>query len=41
VSRQPEAAYFVGSSQQIIVKLLYQHELFGHQRFLAQIDIMG
>ena len=30
-----EGAYFVGSPQQIIDKLLYQHELFGHQRFLA------
>jgi alkanesulfonate monooxygenase SsuD/methylene tetrahydromethanopterin reductase-like flavin-dependent oxidoreductase (luciferase family) len=34
-------AYFVGSSQQIIDKLLYQHEMFGHQRFMAQIDIGG
>jgi len=25
-----EGAYFVGSPQQIIDKLLYQHELFGH-----------
>jgi probable LLM family oxidoreductase len=36
-----EGAYFVGSPQQIIDKLLYQHELFGHQRFLAQIDLGG
>lgn len=36
-----KGAYFVGSPQQIIDKLLYQHELFGHQRFLAQIDIGG
>jgi probable LLM family oxidoreductase len=36
-----EGAYFVGSPQQIIDKLMYQHELFGHQRFLAQIDIGG
>jgi probable LLM family oxidoreductase len=36
-----EGAYFVGSPQQIIDKLLYQHELFGHQRFMAQIDIGG
>src|SRR5699024_6481524 len=28
----------VGSSQQIIEKILYQHELFGHQRYIAQID---
>jgi probable LLM family oxidoreductase len=36
-----EGAYFVGSPQQIIDKLLYQHEMFGHQRFMAQIDIGG
>jgi probable LLM family oxidoreductase len=37
----PETALFVGSPQQIIEKILYQHELFGHQRFIAQIDIGG
>jgi alkanesulfonate monooxygenase SsuD/methylene tetrahydromethanopterin reductase-like flavin-dependent oxidoreductase (luciferase family) len=31
----------VGSPQQIIEKILYQHELFGHQRFLAQMDFGG
>ena len=31
----------VGSTEQIIEKLLYQHELFGMQRFLAQIDFGG
>jgi alkanesulfonate monooxygenase SsuD/methylene tetrahydromethanopterin reductase-like flavin-dependent oxidoreductase (luciferase family) len=36
-----ENALFVGSPQQIIDKLLYQHELFGHQRFIGQIDIGG
>jgi probable LLM family oxidoreductase len=36
-----EGAYFVGSPQQIIDKLLYQHEMFGHNRFMAQIDIGG
>jgi hypothetical protein len=36
-----EGAYFVGSPQQIIDMLLYQYELFGHQRFLAQIDVGG
>ena len=36
-----EGAYFVGSPQQIIDKLMYQYELFGHRRFLAQIDIGG
>lgn len=31
----------VGSPQQIIEKILYQHELFGHQRYIAQIDFGG
>ncbi|EES72193.1 LOW QUALITY PROTEIN: hypothetical protein POTG_03287, partial [Paenibacillus sp. oral taxon 786 str. D14] len=30
-----------GSPQQIIEKILYQHELFGHQRYVAQIDFGG
>src|SRR5262245_29957805 len=37
----PEGALFVGSPQQIIDKILYEHRLFRHQRFLAQIDIGG
>jgi alkanesulfonate monooxygenase SsuD/methylene tetrahydromethanopterin reductase-like flavin-dependent oxidoreductase (luciferase family) len=37
----PLGAIFVGSPQQIIDKILYERELFGHQRFLAQIDIGG
>jgi alkanesulfonate monooxygenase SsuD/methylene tetrahydromethanopterin reductase-like flavin-dependent oxidoreductase (luciferase family) len=32
---------FVGSPQQIVDKVMYERELFGHQRFLAQIDIGG
>jgi probable LLM family oxidoreductase len=36
-----EGGLMVGSPQQVIDKLLYQHELFGHQRFLGQIDIGG
>ncbi|MBY8914813.1 LLM class flavin-dependent oxidoreductase [Bacillus sp. YC2] len=36
-----ETALFVGSSQQIIEKIMRQYELFGHQRFIAQIDIGG
>lgn len=31
----------VGSPQEIIEKILYQHELFGHQRYLAQMDFGG
>jgi alkanesulfonate monooxygenase SsuD/methylene tetrahydromethanopterin reductase-like flavin-dependent oxidoreductase (luciferase family) len=34
-------ALFVGSPQQIVDKILYERELFGHDRFLAQIDIGG
>lgn len=37
----PETALFVGSPQQITEKILRQYELFGHKRFLAQIDIGG
>jgi probable LLM family oxidoreductase len=29
----------VGSPQQVIDKILYQHEIFGHQRFLAQMSV--
>ncbi|MDQ0207346.1 LLM class flavin-dependent oxidoreductase [Alkalicoccobacillus murimartini] len=31
----------VGSPEQIIEKILYQHELFGHQRYVAQMDFGG
>lgn len=34
-------ALMVGSPQQIIEKILYQHELYQHQRFMAQIDFGG
>ncbi|MBS4196343.1 LLM class flavin-dependent oxidoreductase [Bacillus sp. FJAT-49870] len=37
----PDTALFVGSPQQVIEKILKQYELFGHQRFLAQLDIGG
>lgn len=37
----PRGCLFVGSPQEIIDKILYEHELFGHQRFLAQLDIGG
>ena len=36
-----EGPLFVGSPQEIVDKLLYGRELFGHQRYLAQIDIGG
>jgi probable LLM family oxidoreductase len=37
----PNTALFVGSPEQIVEKVLRQHELFGHKRFLAQVDIGG
>ena len=32
-------ANFVGSPQQVIDKILFQHEVFGHQRFLMQFSV--
>src|SRR5712692_5738889 len=37
----PTGALFVGSPQQIVDKIMYEQALFGHQRFIAQIDIGG
>ena len=37
----PHNVMNVGSPQQIIEKILYQHELFGHQRYIAQMDFGG
>lgn len=37
----PDNTLAVGSPQQVIEKILYQHELFGHSRFMAQLDIGG
>lgn len=34
-------ALMVGSPQQIIEKMIYQYELYGQQRFMAQIDFGG
>ena len=31
----------VGSPQQVIEKILYQYELFGHQRYIGQMDFGG
>ncbi|GAA4737489.1 LLM class flavin-dependent oxidoreductase [Flavisolibacter ginsenosidimutans] len=38
-STEREGALLVGSPQQVIDKILYEHELFGHTRFLAQMSI--
>jgi alkanesulfonate monooxygenase SsuD/methylene tetrahydromethanopterin reductase-like flavin-dependent oxidoreductase (luciferase family) len=37
----PTGPLFVGSPLQIIDKIHYERELFGHQRFIVQIDIGG
>jgi alkanesulfonate monooxygenase SsuD/methylene tetrahydromethanopterin reductase-like flavin-dependent oxidoreductase (luciferase family) len=38
-SRTLRGANFVGSSQQVVEKILYQHEIFGHDRFLVQFSV--
>jgi alkanesulfonate monooxygenase SsuD/methylene tetrahydromethanopterin reductase-like flavin-dependent oxidoreductase (luciferase family) len=30
---------FVGSPQQVTEKILFQHEIFGHERFLVQFSV--
>jgi probable LLM family oxidoreductase len=37
--RSPRGALAVGSPQEVVDKILFQHELFGHQRFLAQMSV--
>ncbi len=38
-SRQPKGALVVGSPQEVIEKILYEHEIFGNTRFLAQMSM--
>jgi probable LLM family oxidoreductase len=38
-SRTLRGANFVGSPQQVIEKILFQHEIFHHQRFLVQFSV--
>jgi probable LLM family oxidoreductase len=37
--RSPQGALAVGSPEQVAEKLLYEHELFGHDRYLAHISL--
>lgn len=37
----PQNIMNIGSPQQIIEKILHQHEVYGHQRYIAQIDFGG
>lgn len=37
--RARRGALFVGSPQEVIDKILFQHSLFGHTRFMAQVGV--
>ena len=37
--RSPRGSLFVGDPQEVIDKILFEHELFGHQRFLMQMSV--
>jgi probable LLM family oxidoreductase len=37
--RSPRGALVVGSPQEVVEKILFQHEIFGHHRFLAQMSV--
>lgn len=39
--QDPRSIINVGDPDLIIEKILYQHELFGHQRYIAQLDFGG
>ena len=38
-SRTLRGAAFVGSPQEVVEKILFQHEIFGHHRFLVQFSV--
>jgi probable LLM family oxidoreductase len=37
--RTLRGALVVGSADEVVEKILYQHQLFGHQRFMAQMSV--
>ena len=39
VETELQGALFVGSPQEVIDKILFQHEIFGHQRLLIQLTV--
>lgn len=39
MARSPKGALMVGSVQEVIDKILYEHELFGNTRFMAQASV--
>ena len=38
---RPEGAYFFGSPNEVVDKILAQHELFNHTRFQGHVDVGG
>ena len=38
-ARALRGANFVGSPQEVVEKILFQHEIFGHDRFLLQLTV--
>src|SRR5215212_1338032 len=39
MGRSPHGALLAGSPEEVAEKILFEHELFGHQRFMAQISV--
>jgi alkanesulfonate monooxygenase SsuD/methylene tetrahydromethanopterin reductase-like flavin-dependent oxidoreductase (luciferase family) len=37
--RSPRGALAVGSPEQVAEKILFEHELFGHQRYVGQMSV--
>jgi alkanesulfonate monooxygenase SsuD/methylene tetrahydromethanopterin reductase-like flavin-dependent oxidoreductase (luciferase family) len=37
--RTLRGALVVGNPEEVVEKILYQHDLFGHQRFMAQMSV--
>jgi alkanesulfonate monooxygenase SsuD/methylene tetrahydromethanopterin reductase-like flavin-dependent oxidoreductase (luciferase family) len=37
--RAPSGALAVGSAEEVAEKILYEHELFGHDRYIAQMSV--
>jgi probable LLM family oxidoreductase len=37
--RTPRGALFVGNPEEVVEKILFQHELFAHDRFLLQVSV--
>ena len=37
--REPRGSLVVGDPDEVAEKILFEHELFGHSRFLAQLSV--